>query len=151
MIGYGYAGPKSQPEFNKQVGDFVSTNIFGQPGQIDKYCSMAVIDKDRLIAGVLYNNFHPDAGVIELHAAALDKRWMTRPIVRAIFDLPFGRLECQMCVIRVSERNETMLRIARALGFSEVLIPRLRGRNEGEYVMTMTDDDWRRGRFYRMH
>jgi RimJ/RimL family protein N-acetyltransferase len=147
MIGYSYAGPVTDPVFNKVVGDFVSRGIFGEPGKIDGYCSMAVIDKDKLIAGVLYNNYHPDVGVIELHTAAFDKRWLTRPILRGIFSLPFDRLGCQLCVIRVSERNETMLRIARSVGFKDVLIPRLRGRDEGEYIMTLTDDDWRQSRF----
>lgn len=147
MIGYGYAGPVTEPEFNRQVGDFVSIGIFGAPGRIEDYCSMAVIDKDKLIAGVLYNNYHPDSGVIELHAASLDKRWLTRPIVRAMFALPFDNLGCQLCVLRVSELNHAMLRMAKVVGFKEYVIPRLRGRNEADHIMTLTDDDWRSGRF----
>lgn len=151
MIGYTYAAPSMNPEVNRHVGDFVSRGIFGEPGQLADYCSLAVIDNGQLIAGVLYNNYQPDTGVIELHASAIDKRWLTRPILRAVFALPFDQLGCQLCVLRVSEKNETMLRIARSVGFKEVLIPRLRGRNEGEYIMTLADDEWRRGRFYRMH
>ncbi|UWF68413.1 MULTISPECIES: hypothetical protein [unclassified Brucella] len=42
-----------------------------------------------------------------------------------------------------------MIRIARAYGFSETYIPRLRGRDEGEFIFTLTDDDWRNGRFFK--
>jgi RimJ/RimL family protein N-acetyltransferase len=45
--------------------------------------------------------------------------------------------------LRVSERNKTMIGIARKFGFSETYIPRLRGRDEGEFIFSLTDDAWR--------
>jgi RimJ/RimL family protein N-acetyltransferase len=141
--------PTTEPELTQAVGDFVSISIFGKPGRIEKYSAMAVTDDDRLIAGVLYNNWHPDTGVIELHAASTDKRWLTRPVLKAMFAYPFDGIGCQMCVLRVSEHNKPMIRIAKAYGFKEHVIPRLRGRNESEHILTLTDDDWRVNRFYK--
>lgn len=113
------------------------------------YCSLGVLDDDRLVAGVLYHNHYPDAGVIELTAASISKRWLTRPVLKAIFALPFERFGCQLCVLRVSETNRSMLRIGRAYGFESYAIPRLRGRDEAEHILTLTDDDWRRSRFHK--
>lgn len=149
MISAVYAGKSSNPSLNRLVGGFVSTLIFGRDDAIEKYCSMAVFDGSRLIAGVLYNNYYPEQGVIELHAASTDKRWITRPVLKAMFALPFEQFKCQMCVLRVSENNKSMIRIAKAYGFNAYSIPRLRGKDEGECIMTLTDDDWRNNRFNR--
>lgn len=145
------AGPRSSPGLNAAIGDFVSTEIWGEPGRIEDYCSLGILDGDRLVAGVLYHNHYPDAGVIEMTAASVSKRWLTRPVLKAIFALPFDRFQCQLCVLRVSEHNRSMLRIAKAYGFHEYVIPRLRGRDEAEHILTLTDDDWRRSRFHKEH
>lgn len=103
---------------------------------------MAVDNDGGLIAGTLYHNWHPSSGVIELTSAAISKRWLTRPVINAMFDLPFRRLGCQMVVLRVAERRQNMVHIARSFGFSEHFIPRLAGPDEGEFVFTLTDDQW---------
>jgi len=149
LITHRYINPTIEPDFTKAVGDFVSSAIFGQAGRIENYCAMAVVDGEKIIAGVLYNNWHPDTGVIEMHAASVDKRWLNRPVLKAMFALPFDQLGCQLCVLRVSEHNKPMLRIAEAYGFKAYHIPRLRGRDETEVILTLTDDDWRASRFHK--
>jgi RimJ/RimL family protein N-acetyltransferase len=141
--------PAQDRQFTQAIGDFVSNGIFGCPGRIENYRAMAVVDGEKIIAGVLYNNWHPDTGVIEMHAASIDKRWLTRPVLKAMFALPFDQLGCQMCVLRVSERNKPMIRIAQVYGFDAYRIPRLRGRDEAELILTLTDDDWRASRFHK--
>lgn len=142
MIDAAYYGPRSTPVENELVGDFVSELIWGNAGHIRDYCSMGVFEDGALIGGTLYHNWHPESGVIELSSASTDPRWLTRKVIEAMFSLPFDVLGCQMCVLRVSERNERMVRIARKFGFSEYLIPRLRGRDENEFIYTLTDDQW---------
>lgn len=145
------AGPRSSAELNTAIGDFVSNEIWGRPGQIENFCSLGILDGDRLVAGVLYHNHYPDTGVIEMTAASISKRWLTRPVLKAMFSLPFDRFGCQLCVLRVSENNKPMIRMAKAYGFAEYVIPRLRGRDEAEHILTLTDDDWRRSRFHKEH
>lgn len=144
-------GPRSAPEANQLIGDFVSREIWGVEGQIEDFCAMAIVDEGMLIAGVLYHNHYPDAGVIEMTAASVTPRWLTRNVLRAMFSLPFDRFGCQLCVLRVSETNRNMLRIAKAYGFNEYIIPRLRGRGEAEHILTLADDDWRHSRFHKEH
>ena len=147
MIGVQFSDPVRNPEFNQAVGDFVSEIIHGEPGRFEKYCSLAVHDEGRLIGGVLYHHFSPRDGVMEMSAAAVDRRWLTRPVLKAMFTVPFETFACQLAVLRVSERNTAMLRIAKAYGFNEYVIPRLRGRNEADHILTLSDDDWRANRF----
>lgn len=142
MIRTEYFGPQSSPVENEAIGRFVSELIWHKPDAVRDFCSMAVIDGDQVIAGTLYHNWHPENGVIELTSAAISRRWLTRPVIRAMFDLPFERLGSQMVVLRVSEKNKSMIRIARAFGFSEHFIPRLGGRDEGQFIFTYTDDQW---------
>jgi RimJ/RimL family protein N-acetyltransferase len=143
LIETAYFGPQSSPLENRTVGDFVSSIIWGRPGEVTEYCSMGVFEDGNLVAGTLYHNWHPENGVIELTSASTTRKWLTKRVVNAMFRLPFHTLDCQMCVLRVSERNKVMVHIARSFGFSEVFIPRLRGRDEGELIFTFTDDQWR--------
>lgn len=151
MISTAYFHPHLNPRENSAVGDFVSQIVWKGESALERFASMAVFDGPKLIAGTLYHNWYPKEGVIELTSGSLSRRWLTRPVIRAMFSLPFDVLGCQMVVLRVSELNEPMVRIARSFGFSEVFIPRLRGRDEGEFVFTYTDDQWRSSPYNGVH
>lgn len=149
MIETRYFGPLSSPLENVTVGRFVCDLIWQKADAIRDYCSMAVTDNGNLIAGTIYHNWHPDSGVAELTSASLSKRWLTRPVINAMFELPFGKLGCQMVVLRVSEKNDNMVRIAQSFGFDEHFIPRLGGRDSGEHIFTLTDDQWSSSKYKR--
>lgn len=138
-----YFGPQSSPRENAAVGDFVSRIVWPEGRSVSDFCSMGVFDGDDLVAGTLYHDWHPENGVIELTSGSLTKRWLTKPVINAMFWLPFHKLDCQLVALRVSEKNGTMIRIAQSFGFDEFFIPRLRSRTEGEYIFTFTDDQWR--------
>lgn len=142
MIRTEYYWPSQNPLENVAVGDWVSCQIWGKPGQINEFSTMAIYDGDDLIAATAYHNWHQDSGIMELSSAAVSRRWLTRPVINAMFRFPFEIMGCQMVVLRVSERNTNMVHIARSFGFTEVLIPRLRGRDENEFIFTLTDDQW---------
>lgn len=146
MITTEYYAPDS-PQ-NKTVGDFVSTGIWGEPDRLERYLTMAVLEDGNLIAGTVYHNWYPEEGVIELTSFSLSKRWLTKKVIRAMFHMPFVRLGCQLVVLRVSERNKSMCNIARTFGFTEVYIPRLRGRDHGEFIFSFTDDQWEASKYY---
>jgi RimJ/RimL family protein N-acetyltransferase len=138
-----YASYTQHPERNYQIGDFVSNVVWGRPGVMDSYCSMGVYHKGALVAGTLFHNCQPECGVIELTSGATDRRWLTRTVIRHIFHMAFDLIGAQLAVMRVSEHNADMVAIAQRFGFSGVLIPRLRGRDESEWIFTLADDDWR--------
>lgn len=147
MIEPRYFGPRSSPLENATVGRFVCELIWQKADAIRDYCTMGVFENDSLIGGTLYHNWHPESGVIELTSASISRRWLTRSVVNSMFELPFNILHCQMCVLRVSEKNDNMIHIARSFGFDEHFIPRLGGRDKGEFVFTLTDDQWSASKF----
>jgi len=107
-----------------------------------------------LIAGVVYNNYDPRAGIIEISAASKSARWLTRQSLHIMFQYPFEQLGCQMVVMRTSVKNETetgrgINRISKAFGFQQVIVPRLYGRDDDGVLHLLTDDAWRESRIGR--
>ena len=131
------------------VANWVAQHIPGCEAGFHKPVAIGVIEDERLIGGTVFHNWNPAAGVIEMSSAGSSPRWLHPKMLRAIFAYPFEQIGCQMVVLRVSERNARMVRIAERFGFSGHLIPRLRGRDEAEWVFTLTDDDWRKHPFTR--
>jgi len=131
-------------EYNRRVADWVAVHIPGCERGFHNPTAIGVLENGHLIGGTAFHNYNPEAGVIEMSSAATSPRWLCRQMLRSIFGYVFDQLECQMVVMRVSERNERMIGIARKFGFDGVLIPRLRGRDESEWIFTLTDEQWRR-------
>jgi hypothetical protein len=143
-----------KPEVNKALAAWCAKEIGLKRGFEPPYSTMGVFNEAELISVILYNNYQPEAGVIEFHGAAIDKRWLNRKTLWAMFEYPFIDLGCQLVVTRNSERNEMwngrgLHRLLKAYGFKEHRIPRLRGRDEDEIIFTLTDDDWKRNGFHR--
>lgn len=110
------------------------------------FTTMAVFD-DRLVAVVAYHDWNPRAGTICMSAASDSKRWLTREVLYRMHQYPFDQIGCQTVALQVSERNAVMLRIAKAYGYEQYRVPRLRGRDEAEIINVLHDDVWRASRF----
>jgi hypothetical protein len=110
---------------------------------------MAVIEDDTLIAGMIYHNFEPDAGVVEISGAGTSKRWLTKETLRVMFQIPFKDWGCQAVIMRVSDHDPALHSILKRYGFERYVIPRLRGRDENENVFVLTDEAWASNKFNR--
>lgn len=128
-----------------EVAAFVAARTGSQRGFGDCTC-IAWMDGGKMIAGTVYHNWHPEAGVIELSSAADSPKWLTHKSLRQMFEYPFTQLGCQVVVLRVGEHNIRMRHIARRFGFAEFVIPRLRSRDEAECIYTLTVEQWREKR-----
>lgn len=144
-------GGAANPEVNDGLASWCADQI-GLPRPFEApFTTIGVFEGERLLGAMVYNNWQPEAAVIEMHGAALSPRWLTRPVLREIFAYPFGQLGCQMVIMRVSERNDRLRRILPALGFDHVTIPRLRGRDEGECIFWLTQEAWQTNRFHEVN
>lgn len=131
------------------MGGWIAAQL-GQQGFAGNFIgAIGVMQGPLVIGGTAFHNHYPKEGVIEMSSASIDSRWLTRRMVRAIFSYVFSLLECQMVVMRVSEINTRMVNIAHRFGFKGYLIPRLRGKNEGEWIFTFTEEQWRDSPFRR--
>lgn len=128
---------------------FVAGRIGAPVAGAERGTAMAVADGVKIIAAVIYHNYQPDAGVIELSAASDDKRWLTRPVLAEMFAFPFDQLGCQAVVLRADANRRDLKRIFTAYGFNLVVVPRMRGRDAPEAIYVLGDDEWRANGFHR--
>ena len=131
------------------VKGFIDARIWGGEAKAPDGTICAVADAGAIIAAVIFNNFDPSGGTIELSAAADDPRWMTRPVLFDLFNYAFGQMQCQAVVTRVDPDDRRLGRIFPAYGFTRYDIPRLRGRNKGEAIFLLTEEDWRANGFHK--
>lgn len=121
----------------------------GKGRDFGKCQALAVIEGEKLIAGMIYHNYEPDAGVIEISGAGTSKRWLTKETLRVMFQIPFIDWGCQAVVMRVSDEDAPLHSILDRYGFERFVIPRLRGRDKNENVFLLTDEAWAGNKFNR--
>lgn len=128
---------------------WVAARIPGCERGWDNAVAMRVYDDEgATLGGVIFHDWNPEAGVMCMSAAG-GPGWLTRPVLYAMHDYIFNTAGCQLAVMQVSERNERMRRIGLAYGYTEIRLPRLRGRDEAEMLLTLPDEVWRASRFHK--
>lgn len=145
MIRWEFAAPGRE---TKMLSAWVADLIWPGQGKDFGNCrGMAVLDGEELIAGMVFHNWEPHAGIIEISGAGTSKRWLTRETLRRMFSYPFKDCGCQALVMRVSDHDEPLHRMLTTYGFERYRIPRLRGRDEAENVFVLTVEAWRDNKF----
>jgi RimJ/RimL family protein N-acetyltransferase len=133
------------------VANFVAAmiphaRVFG----FGKSKAIGVCENNELISGIVFHNLAPEAGLMELSAAALPGRqWCTRETLRQMYNYCFIQCGCQQVVNKVLASDERHLRELAALGYRLIAIPRLFGRDKDGVIALLTDDDWREGKIFR--
>ena len=121
------------------IGTFLRDRLLGAAVETGTF--MAVARGETIIAAVLFHNYQPEYGTIEMTAAADNPRWLTRQAIRAMDRYVFGQLGCQAVLMRSDTDNEQIAHIGRFLGFKRYDIPRIRGRDKGEAVYILAEED----------
>jgi hypothetical protein len=112
--------------------------------------TIGIVDGGMLIAGLVYHNFDPDAGVIEISGAALPgEPWMTRETLKRMYQYPFLGCRCQMVINRVPAEDERQLYMLLRFGYSLIKVPRGLGRDKDLVIATLTREDWENNKFNR--
>ena len=130
------------------VAAYVSIGLWGDLRGFVGAQACGIFD-GKLIGGVVYHDWNPDAGTIEVTAYFERHDWMTRDRLRKLFAYPFDAVGCRMVVARHSEENRTARRIWKAWGARETCIPELHAPGVALCVATLSADDWRGSRFMK--
>lgn len=134
------------------VEHFISSSIWGAPRGMQGETIMASVDGAGTILGaVIFQNYDPENGVIEMSAAAASPRWLTRPVLFDMFTYAFDQLKCQAVAMRCEADNNRLARIFGAYGFQRYDVPRLRGRDRPESIYVLGDDVWRKNGYHKEH
>lgn len=73
----------------------------------------------KLAGGVVYDNHHPGVS-IEMHVAGFHPSWVSRDLIKAVFEYPFKELEVQRIFGRVPASNVRALEFDRKFGLEEI-------------------------------
>lgn len=136
-----------QPE-TAEVIRWVADHIPGCERGWDRAVTLDVWRGGKRVGAVVYHDYNPEAETICMSASGTDG-WLTRPVLYAMHSYVFDDAACQLAVLQVAESNSLMRSIAKRYGYQEYRIPRLRGRDQAEMIMTLTEEDWRASRFTR--
>lgn len=143
MLGYVYGHDAAVCDFVSQM--IPSCRMLGFP---DTSKAIGVIESGRLIAGIVYHNWDPEAKVIEISGAALPHHyWLSRETIRRMYQYPFLQIGCQMVVQRNDAENERLLYMLARYGYSLIKIPRMLGRDKDGVLACLTYEDWRDNKF----
>lgn len=74
-------------------------------------------DDGALLAGVVYHDFYPEHGDIQVSMAAVSPRWCTRANVRAILRAAYAANRCDRITACIDADNIRALKILTGLGF----------------------------------
>ena len=137
-------------DYPDAVKAFVAQGIFAPGREFGASTAIGFANEDEgLVAGFVYHNLEPTAGVIEVSGYSTRRNWVNKSLFRIIFEYPFEQLGCRMMVARHSEHNKRAIRIWNALGAKQIILPDLRGPNEAEVVALLKADDWHNSKFMR--
>lgn len=142
-----WATHRVNPAMNDALGEYIATKIWGEPRAFPLSTTLGVFEHGDLIAALVYYDYDSQAGVIQITGAAASPRWLTRPVLREMFEFPFIKLAVQAVVMRVDPDDRRLDRILTSYGFTKTRLPRLRGRHKDEMLFTLFDDVWRHNRF----
>ena len=113
-----------------------------------KCSAIGVIDEDgKMIGGIVYTNWDPDAGRVEIHGAAVHPRWLTRQTIFHMFDYPFHQLNCQMVFQETPAEDLRLLGQLARYGYTFIKAPRWFGREKDGVFCYLTYEDWCGNRF----
>lgn len=109
---------------------------------------IAVLDaRGAVLGGVVYHNFYPHLRSIEMSAAAATKRWLTRDVLRHIFEYPFEQLRVQRVTMITGRKNDAARTLLRNLGFRQEGCVRRGLRNQDAIIYGMLASEWKRSKF----
>lgn len=87
--------------------------------------AMAVVtDGEQMAAGVVFNNYIPDDGTIQVHLAACNPLWTRGTIVRDILAYPFDKLQVNKVWGATPIDMVQVLEVNRKMGFTREAVLR---------------------------
>lgn len=137
------------PFFDCRVAAWVAARIPNCSRGFGECQALGVEHRGQLVGGLVFHNWSPEYGVIEMSGASEDARWLTRNVISKALNYVFDELKCQMVVANQNPENQRAVRVWKALGAQEFIIPRLRGRNNAGSLITLTDEAWSKSKFKR--
>ena len=110
--------------------------------------AIGIVDETGLLGGLVYKNWQPELGTIEISGAALPgTNWFSRRTIQVMHEYPFYVAGCQMVIMTTMDDNFIVQRILAAIGYTFYRIARLGGRDKDGVVCTLTVEQWESSKY----
>ena len=107
--------------------------------------AIGVVVGESLVAGVVFNNYQPKYGTIELSMAAVSPRWAKRETIKELLEYPFSHLGCYKVYTVTPIDNEKALKVNAHIGFKkEAVLASHFGEKRHAVIMRMLLPDYDR-------
>jgi len=110
--------------------------------------AMGVVRDSELIGGVVWRNWCPEVGTIEVSGAALPgTNWLSRRTLQLVYEYPFYQCNCHMVIQTTMADNEAALIVKAKIGFTFYTIKHLGGPDRDGVLATLTREQWENSKF----
>ena len=109
-----------------------------------KCAAIGVINEEgKLVGGLVYRNWCPEVGTIEISGAALPgTNWLSRRTLELVYHYPFYEIGCHMVIQTTMADNEPALIVKAKIGFTFYRIKDLGGPDRDGVIATLTREQW---------
>lgn len=131
--------------FDKIVRDFVASRApMGHAEFTDGDKGFAIVNgRGELVAGIVFSEWRPHFGTLELSAVALNSACLSPGIVSALGDYAFRKLNANRVWARTSSKNYRATRLLSNLGFTpEGTAVHFYGVNRNAVTFRMLKHEW---------
>lgn len=128
------------------VATWVARHIPHMQSEFGPSSAIGVTDESgEPMAGVVFHDYQPAYGTIQLSAAAISPRWATKRIVARMLHYPFGELKVHKVWTATQHQNERALKFNEGVGFKREGVLRDHfGTGIHAVICRMFDNDYRR-------
>lgn len=133
------------PDLDGSVIAWVCKGLGDSPFEYGRNVTLGIYLKNKLIAGVIFNDIRPNRDVW-LTIYSENKKWCNKRILRLIFDFIFDKIGAERASAFVSKDNEPSINLVEKLGFvREGLLRHYRdnGKDCVVYGMLKSECKWR--------
>lgn len=107
--------------------------------------AIGVVSGTRLLAGVVYHDYQPEFGTIQLSMAADSPMWARRKTIGGLLAYPFYQLGVHKVWTATPHDNERALKVNEHIGFrQEAILAHQFGRNRHAVIRRMLKPDYDR-------
>lgn len=104
---------------------------------------LAVVNGDKVLAGIIYHDYQEDHDSIQLSMAAESPMWARREVIAALLDYPFNQLGCFRLFTITPIDNKIALKVNSHIGFHrEAVCHSAFGKNRHGVIMRMLRPDY---------
>ena len=101
------------------IADWTARHIAHVNRDFGPCSAIGVVDGNRPLAGVVYHDYQPEYGTMQVSIAAISPRWAQKGIIYALLSYPFDQIGIYKLWSAIPMKNERSLKFNLGIGFKQ--------------------------------